>query len=115
MVHCSQGQNVVNLHLYHAEDEAPGRPSLYSDTCNERPPHLNWSYMTGGLSSEVQMYRNVGPCQCKSVLSSEVGLSSQWSLITGFTLPGLTQHTCHDWLISFKMHACSHLNFYIYI
>ncbi len=34
------------------------------------------------------MYRNVGPCGCNSGLLSEVGLSSQWSSITGFTVLG---------------------------
>ncbi len=32
------------------------------------------------------MYRIVGPCYCNSGLSSEVSLSLQWSLITGFTI-----------------------------
>ncbi len=39
--------------------------------------HRKWSYMTGGLSLEVQMYRNVGPCYCNS--SFFIG---GWSLIT---------------------------------
>ncbi len=39
--------------------------------------------MAGGLSFDIQT-RNVGPCYCKSVLSLEVGVSLQWSLITGF-------------------------------
>ncbi len=42
---------------------------VYSETCDERPPH--------GLSLEAKMYRNVGPCYCKSGFSLEVGLSSQ--------------------------------------
>ncbi len=48
--------------------------------------HIMWSYMTGGLSSDVQMYRNVEPCYCKSG-PSEVCLSSQWSFIARFTVP----------------------------
>ncbi len=32
------------------------------------------------------MYRNIGPCYCNSGLSLEVSLSSQWSLVTGFTV-----------------------------
>ncbi len=38
--------------------------------------HRKWSYMTGGLSLEVQIYRNVGPCGCNSGVVSEFGLSS---------------------------------------
>ncbi len=38
----------------------------YSETCVLRPPtpwaHKKWSYMTGGLLSEAQIYRNVGVC-----------------------------------------------------
>ncbi len=32
------------------------------------------------------MYRNVGSCYCNRGLSSEVVHSSQWSLVTGFTV-----------------------------
>ncbi len=39
-------------------------------------PH-KWSYMIGGLSLEVQMYRNLESCYCNNGLSLEVGLSSQ--------------------------------------
>ncbi len=53
---------------------------MYSETCDERPPHRKWLYITGGLSLEVQMYRNVGPCYCSSGLSSEYGLLSQVSV-----------------------------------
>ncbi len=61
----------------------------YSETCDERPLHRTTespeSYETCGLSSQVQMYRNVEPCYYNSV-SSEVSLSMQWSLIAGFTV-----------------------------
>ncbi len=53
--------------------------------------------MTGGLSSEIQMYRNVGPCYCKSGLSSEVGLLSVWSLITGFIVFSIIVMQINDW------------------
>ncbi len=46
--------------------------------------HRKWSYKTVGLSSQVHVYRNLGPCYCNSGLSSEVcccsGLSWQVSL-----------------------------------
>ncbi len=48
--------------------------------------HGKWSYETGGLSSQVQMYRNVGPCYSNSGLLLEVGLSLQWSFVAGFTV-----------------------------
>ncbi len=35
--------------------------SQYSENCLLRPPK-KWSYMTGGLLMEVQIYKNVGLC-----------------------------------------------------
>ncbi len=46
----------------------------YSETCVLRSPHRKWSYMTGGLLSQVQIYRNVGPCS--------YWRGDRWSLIT---------------------------------
>ncbi len=60
--------------------------SQYSETCDERPPLRTTEsglLRSGGASSEVQMYGNVGPCYCNSGLSSEVG---RWSFIAGFTV-----------------------------
>ncbi len=34
---------------------------MYSEIRVLRPPH-EWSYMTGGILLEMQIYRNVGPC-----------------------------------------------------
>ncbi len=63
---------------------------MYSETCDKTTTQTTESglifYETGGLSSQVQMYRNVRPCYCNSGLSSDVGLSLQWSLIAGFTV-----------------------------
>ncbi len=42
--------------------------------------HRKWSYMTGGLSSQEQMYRNVGSCYCNSGCLSEVSLITMVSL-----------------------------------
>ncbi len=55
--------------------------NLWGDTT-----HGKWSSETGGLSSQVQMYKNVEPCYCKRDLSSEARLSSQWSLAAGFII-----------------------------
>ncbi len=48
--------------------------------------HRKWSCETGVLSSQVQMYRNVGRYYWNSGLSLEVGLSSRWSPVKGFTV-----------------------------
>ncbi len=56
---------------------------MYSETCDERPPN---GTIERGLSLQVQMYRNVGPCYCNSGLSMEVSLSSQWSHLPSFTI-----------------------------
>ncbi len=51
---------------------------MHSRPCDENTPrdYIQWSYMTGGLSLHVQIYRTVGPCYCSSGLSLQVGLSS---------------------------------------
>ncbi len=43
---------------------------------------------------QVQMYRNVRPCYCKSDISSKVGLSSQWFLSTSFTVLQFALNYC---------------------
>ncbi len=48
--------------------------------------HRKWSYETGGVSSQVQLYRNVGQCYYNSGLLLEVGLSALWALVAGLTV-----------------------------
>ncbi len=63
--------------------------SRYSETCDV---HVRPAYgtkfcgiMTGSLLSEVQIHWNDRHWYFLNGLSSEVGLSSQWSFIAGFT------------------------------
>ncbi len=49
-------------------------PFYYSETYDKRPRaprhQIKWSYMTGGLSLVIQMYRNVRSCYSNNGLSS---------------------------------------------
>ncbi len=65
----------------HLDWQLPFHQSMQLNVWCETTPWdpRKWSYMTGGLLSEVQIYRNIGQYYCKSGLSSKVSLLSEWS------------------------------------